>query len=1241
MILNFGILIAPNGRTGTRQIFFYPVLSRGGYHNFMCHRLILFALLGLTTTSASIGELAFQQVVLDPSYFAYERDVGDIDGDGLNDVAAVQEGDTSVQWFKAPEFSRSPLINLTGTYRWPRADDFKVADMDGDDDIDVIMRLGPGPLDDGPGIAVWYENAGGGSNWTQRLIGNSPEYVKDIVIADFDRDNRPDVAMRMDSQTQIWLQNTNGSWSEVLLSHASHEGMEAGDVDHDGDPDIVLNGFWFPTPDTPVACRNAANYTNQTIDSAWFTQIGDWTANSCKVSIGDINGDGTNDVVFSQSENSGFDVKWYRMSSATTWVGTAIATIDYCHNLHAVDFDLDGDTDILAGGMIQSQHKGLRLFLNDGSGAAWSTFIVQTNGSYSAELGDIDNDGDPDIVGILNWDSAPTYIYRNNSSGPPSLDFWTYIPASANHVRTFGLAFHDVDGDADLDIASGPYLYRNPGSPMTGTWTRSTAAPGMHLFLSLDIDGDDRADLLALQDNPGQDRIDLSWIEANDEAATSWAASVNIGNVPGSDHAEGFQGYRIADILSGARPEIVISSLQGIYYFSIPTNPVAGNWPRTFVTANDSDEGIAVVNVDADVHPDIIFTSGGDKSVRWAKNPGNDTGNWTVYVIGAFPEADWPDRCESADLNGDGRADIIVTEENGGGSPDALAFWWEQPATSPTNANWTRHLITTRYTMNSLDVADLDMDGDSDLVIAEHRGSKTISAFENDGNGNFSEHPFSTGRESHLGGRLADLDGDGDLDAVSIAYDDFTSLHVWRNDSPSGTPRTAKPVINPNGGTFDEPLAIGITCNTGGAEIWYTLDGSSPTNQPPALLFTNSPIIIYTTTVVMARGFKTDYDPSILASATFTGPKVSSPYFTPPGGSFADTATVTIACATTGAIIRFTINGPDPDINSTEYTGALNLTTSATIRARAFRDGLMASDMVEASFTRHFIGAIAHWKFDERFGLAAMDASESGHHGTVSGASWTNGLKDNALAFDGIDDHVDVGTWDVTGTGITICAWIRLDSAYTGGDSRILSKATGINEQDHYWMLSLTTTGPDHRLRFRLKSGGSTATLIADSGNLTPSTWYHAAATYDGSAATLYLNGTSVGSLARTGQLDINPAAGIMVGANPPTAYSPFHGIIDDVRIFNTALSDSDIIMVMADTSPGPVPAVSAFATSPDGYPVIHLDGEVGHYFILQSTTNLTHSSWLNVSTTPCTTVNLQWPVTGAAPHAVYRISKD
>jgi len=744
------------------------------------------------------AELKFQQVILDKSYIAYERDVGDIDGDGRNDVAAVMEGDTTVQVFHAPTWRRSTLTAFTGEHRYPRADDFKLADIDGDGDLDVVTRLGRGPSDDGAGIAVWCENLGG-SNFVQHLIGNSLEYVKDIVVADFDRDRRPDVAMRMDSRTQLWLQEPGGTWAEVLLTHPAHEGMEPGDLDMDGDPDLVFNGYWFETPDTPASARVATNYAYHAIDAAWFNQAGDWTKNSCKVIVGDFDGDGRNDVALSHSERAGHAVAWY--GSATphvdgTWSKHVVAVVDYCHTLQATDFDLDGDVDLLAGGMIQSQQRGLRLMLNAGEGTNWTEFVIQTDGSYSAELGDIDNDGDPDIVGIRNWNSAPTWIYRNPVRRL-GLDHWTYHQVSGAHVRTFGLCFPDVDRDGDLDIASGPFVYLNPGTPLTNAWTQVSLPGAVHAFATLDVDGDEFADLIAQKDNSGAGRIDLFWVEAANATGTLWAAPILIANAPRGDHPEGFQGDRVAQLAAGGRPEIAVSTMQGVYYFVVPgTNPSAGDWPRTFVAPNDSDEGIGVADIDGDGNLDISFTSGGDKQVKWARNPGDGTGNWSVFTIGSFPEADWPDRCEAADFSGDGRVDILVTEENGGAAADALACWWEQPAGGATDANWLRHTITTQYTMNSLDAADMDQDGDADLILAEHRGRKGIAVWENDGHGAFSERRVDEGHESHLGGCAVDLDGDGDLDLVSIAYDDFTRLHLWRNDSTQREGMRSRVVTN-------------------------------------------------------------------------------------------------------------------------------------------------------------------------------------------------------------------------------------------------------------------------------------------------------------------------------------------------------------------------------------------------------------------------------------------------------------
>jgi hypothetical protein len=1204
----------------------------------LSYSLALALVLGvlLAVPMALRAELNFPQVELDASYIAYERDVGDIDGDGLNDVVAVSDGGSSVEWFRAPTWNRQTLLTLTGTYRYTRADDFKVADVDGDGDKDLVVRLGAGPTDDGEGRAAWVDNMGSGTGWVVRIIGVSPTYGKDIAVADLDQDARLDLVYREDALTQIWFNETNG-WTEVRLNHAPHEGMELGDLDMDGDPDVVLNGFWFPTPDTPAACRQASNYIQQTIDGQWYGQTGDWTANSCKVAVGDVDGDGTNDVVFSHSERAGYQVTWYRRAGAS-WTTHPVVGIDFAHNLQVYDADLDGDMDILSGGMTQSAQKGLRLFLNQGDGASWLTHIIQSDGSYSAELGDIDNDGDLDIVGIVNWDSAPSYLYRSNAGGPPSLDFWQYIRVSDDHLVSFGLAFADMDADGDQDIASGPYLYRNPGASLTGAWSRSSFSGAGHVFLTAEVDGDNRADLLTQLNNSGANRIDLYWVEAADAGATSWSTPVLVGHVPPGEHELGFQGWKLVQLESGGRPEVLVSSAAGLYYFLIPENPEAGAWPRVMVAANDSDEGIGVVDMDDDGDLDIAFASGVSKDVKWARNPGDGSPNWTTFTIGHFAEADWIDRCEAVDLNGDGRPDIVTTEENSGAA-DAVACWWEQPVAGATAPNWTRHIIVTQYTMNNLDVADFDRDGDVDLAIAEHKGTKKIAVWENDGAGLFTSHGVGQGNESHLGARAIDLDADGDLDLASIAYDDPTTLHVWRNDSPGGTPTVARPLVHPNGGVFDEPVSVTLSCSTPSADLWYTLDGSDPTNAIPSLHYTGAFFSVATSQTVRARGFKLDYAPSLLALAVFTGPQVQTPLITPPGGTFSGTQEVVLACATTGATIRFTTDGSVPSELSALFGGVITLTNTTVLRVRAFRADIVPSAEASASFTLFSLGAVAQWRFDERFGDLAYDSSGHGHTGGVYGATRVPGWKDRSLHFDGTDDHVEAGTWEVAGTAITICAWIQIEAPYLDNDSRIVSKATGAAEQDHVWMLSLTMSGADIRPRFRLKTEGATTTLIADSGHLTPGSWHHVAAVYDGTSMKLYADGSEVGAQAKSGDISASSAS-IFLAANPPAFYAPWKGELDDVRIYNTALSASEVVAVMAE---------SPILNSPDwlGFHQQGSDlllpsrGEPGHYLMLEHTTNLMAGTWSMISSNALWSEQATFTSAPPAVSGSYRLRLD
>jgi hypothetical protein len=61
--------------------------------------------------------------------------------------------------------------------------------------------------------------------------------------------------------------------------------------------------------------------------------------------------------------------------------------------------------------------------------------------------------------------------------------------------------------------------------------------------------------------------------------------------------------------------------------------------------------------------------------------------------------------------------------------------------------------------------------------------SERLQIWLNDGKGNFTEQLLDTGKESHLGAQTADLDADGDLDIVSTAWRNYKYLHHWRNDA--------------------------------------------------------------------------------------------------------------------------------------------------------------------------------------------------------------------------------------------------------------------------------------------------------------------------------------------------------------------------------------------------------------------------------------------------------------------------
>ena len=207
-------------------------------------------------------------------------------------------------------------------------------------------------------------------------------------------------------------------------------------------------------------------------------------------------------------------------------------------------------------------------------------------------------------------------------------------------------------------------------------------------------------------------------------------------------------------------------------------------------------------------------------------------------------------------------------------------------------------------------------------------------------------------------------------------------------------------------------------------------------------------------------------------------------------------------------------------------------------------------------------GLVLHYKFDETSGTTATDSSGSGNTGTLTnmaGSEWTTGKVGGALDFDGTNDYVNLGSvasadpLALASSAFTMAAWIN--TPLTGDIfQRIVSKATDFYGVDGYEF----AIGNAGRLRLYVNGNDFRS---ANENIVGANTWTHVAVTADGSNYQFYVNGVAHDGEFSTGSYNAPPSvtANANVGRQSAAGVRRFNGSMDELRIYNSALSASEI----------------------------------------------------------------------------------
>jgi hypothetical protein len=616
------------------------------------------------------------------------------------------------------------------------------ADLDGDGDTDVLSAS----LWDEK--VAWYENTDGiGGFGPQRVITNDAENATCVFAKDLDSDGDVDVLSASNLDGKIaWYENIGGQGDfgpeQIITTDAGGTySAIAADLDGDGDSDVLFAAgeiAWYENID---GMGKFGTQMRIVPDALWATSV----------FAADLDGDGDLDVLSASRQID--KIAWYENIDGLGGFGPqqVISTdADDARSVFAADLDGDGDLDVLSASLADDK---IAWYENiDGPGGFGPQQVISADAvdAQSVFAADLDGDGDLDILAASSVDYK--IAWYENTDGLGGFGSQQIITTAYSASLVYA---DDLDGDGRTDVLSAAHNGHRIA------WQKNTTLNDCN-----NNDTPDDCDIAVATsmdcNNSGlPDECELAYNDCNSnrvpddcDLTGNTSNDCNLGGVP--DECEIMSGTSF-DCNGNAIPDLC-----DVQPFTTGEEIITTSAFRTY--------SVFAADLDGDEHVDVLAAMGGVDRIAWYANTNGlgDLGPERVVTN----EADFAISVFAADFDGDGDQDVLSASYVG----DSIA--WHENTDGQGNFGPQLTISTATDGAWCVFAADLDGDGDND-VLSSSIWDEKIAWYENmDGQGGFGPQRIITNvAERAFSVLAADLDGDGDMDVLAAQM--FDSMIVW------------------------------------------------------------------------------------------------------------------------------------------------------------------------------------------------------------------------------------------------------------------------------------------------------------------------------------------------------------------------------------------------------------------------------------------------------------------------------